>query len=367
MQTEVYAHASYPLYTEPQYTLALKIISLALIIFTGILGNSVVVYTIIRDKRLHRPPFYYLVSLSMSDLARSVFCLPFVLTTVIQGYVWVYGENVCTLLAFTNTFFIYSSAITFLLIAADRYIGVVRTRFYRRKCGGLISLAFIVFGWGVAFLVSFPPIFGLGSYTFVPDEAQCTYAHKNYRTNDTLIFVMVFTLMMGLSLFLYYRILIFLRNHRKMHPFFHQPARSNNWTFFGPGANGQALVNWLNGFTGFRQNPWLNPIAAGFQMPPRQLGRTVNLKVVKDEHLSRLFFLVNIIFDGLWIPYLVLSYWQIFATSKKLSPTFVSVAAWCSYLSVAINPLVYLCYSGTLRRAFRPSVNAYSKRDSVRE
>lgn len=367
MHTEVYTHASYSYYSEPQYVLALKIISLALIIFTGILGNSMVVYTIIRDKRLHRPPFYYLVSLAMSDLARSVFCLPFVLTTVIQGYVWVYGENACILVGFTNTFFIYSSAVTFLLISGDRYVGVVQTRFYRRKCGGLLSLAFIVFGWGVAFLVSFPPIFGLGSYTFVPSEAQCTYSHTYYRSNDTLVFLLVFTFIMSLSLLLYYRILMFLRNHRKMYPFFHQPARSNNWTFLGPGANGQALVNWLNGFTGFRQNPWLNPIAAGFQMPPRQLGRTVNLKVVKGEHLSRLFFTVTLVFDILWVPYLVLSYWQVFEVSHQLSSTFIGVAAWCSYLAVAVNPLVYLCCSGTLQRAFRPEIESYSKRGTLRE
>lgn len=348
---------------EPQYATALKITSLALAIFAGALGNAVVISTIAREKRLHKPPFYYLVSFSVADLARSVFCLPFVLTAVIKGSVWTYGRSACTLLAFTNSFFVYSSVFALLAIAVDRHLAVVHTKFHKKRSHGLVNLAVVVLGWGVAFVMSFPPVFGVGTYRFKRHEGQCAFEHRYYKHNDTLGFMLILTIIHMAIIFLYCRIFSFLRNHRKMRPFAHQPARSNNWTFFGPGANGQALINWLNGFQTGPPNPMVN----GLQNQGRQIGRVVNIRLARNEHLTRLFFIVTIVFDVLWLPYIAMSFWCIFDQSQRLSSDFETIATWSSYLQVALNPLVYICCNNPFRRAIRASVNAYYKRDSTAE
>ncbi|XP_064607384.1 probable G-protein coupled receptor 173 [Liolophura sinensis] len=348
---------------EEHYVVALKIISLALIIFVGILGNSVVIYTVLRERKLHRPPFYYLMSLSVADLARTVFCLPFVLSTVIHGSTWTHGHSVCTLLAFTNSFFVYSSMFALFTISVDRHLAVVYAKFHRKKSRGLVCLAVIIVMWGVSFVISFSPVVGLGTYTFKPLEAQCTFDHRYYRDNDTLGFIVVFALIMFAVVFIYTRIFLFMRTHRKLRPLVHQPARSSNWTFVGPGANGQAVINWLNGFMGGPPNPFVMAL----QNQPRTFGRVVNLRIIRNEHLTRLFFVVTVVFDLLWCPYLLLSFWQTFDWNRSPPPLFVILATWSSYLQVALNPIAYMCCKSSFRKAMRATVNAYHRPNSLTE
>ena len=56
------------------------------LILLGLLENACVISTIVKDKKLHRAPYYYMINLSVADLLRSIFCLPFVLSTVLQVF-----------------------------------------------------------------------------------------------------------------------------------------------------------------------------------------------------------------------------------------------------------------------------------------
>ena len=65
-------------------TTVLKSVSLVIIIAAGLLENACVISTIVKDKKLHRAPYYYMINLSVADLLRSIFCLPIILSTVLQ-------------------------------------------------------------------------------------------------------------------------------------------------------------------------------------------------------------------------------------------------------------------------------------------
>jgi hypothetical protein len=54
-----------------------------------------------------------------------------------------------------------------------------------------MNLAIVVVGWLVSFAVSFPPVFGMGTYKYIQEESQCTFRHHTYRGNDTLGFLLV--------------------------------------------------------------------------------------------------------------------------------------------------------------------------------
>nr|KAG5698174.1 hypothetical protein BaRGS_030537 [Batillaria attramentaria] len=223
---------------------------------------------------------------------------------------------------------------------------------------GAVNLVVVLLGWTLAFLVAFPPVVGVGSYAFEVNEGQCTLRHKYFRhDNDTLGFLMVFTGLSLVTLFLYYRIFLALRAHRKMRPLQHEPARSATWTFVGPGANGQAFINWVNGFGagggggggGGGGNAAHLPNVT--RNPPRpNLARVVSLHVARNQHVTRLFFMMTLTFVGLWLPYQVLSYWRVFGSSAEPSTGFVTVAAWLSYAQVAVCPLVYFLARGPMRR-----------------
>ena len=344
----------------------LKVLSLILIAVAAIAGNGFILVRVVRANNLHRPPFYYLLSMCVSDISRSVFCVPLVLTSILQNSVWKYGSSACKLFAFANSFFIYSSCMSILAIAIDRHVSIVYSKYYRRRSRGLLNMIVVVIGWTVAFAMSFPPVIGVGTYVFIPDEAQCTFHHRDYRRNDTLGFLLVFTLILAFAAFLYFRVFAFLRAHRRMRPLEHTAARSRNWTFIGPGANGQAVVNWLNGFGGHPQpNPIPNP-ARNPQIHPN-FGRVVNLQVTRNEHLTRLFCILTCAFGCLWAPYVVLGFWRIFGDANLISSSYVTISTWLSYTQVALCPVVYILARGPIRRSSRTVLDSSDKKEFLLE
>ena len=351
----------HPLPPDTAIATVVKSVSLAVIIAAGLLENACVIATIMRDRKLHRAPYYYMINLSVADLLRSVLCLPFVLATVLHGSHWRYGAAGCTLLAFCNTFLMFGGLFALLILALDRHLAVVHHRFHTRKFKGLMCLGIILIGWGVAFLLAFPPVFGLGTYRFIPMEAQCTLEHRNYRDNDTFGFTLIFTLILALILFLYFRIFKFLRAHRKMRPILYQPARSDNWAFFGPGANAAAAANnLLNGFA----RAVTNPLTLGLPTQPHITGRYINVpSQSSNERLTRVFVLVTIIYDTSWIPYIVMTFWYTLDRSRSVPYLFATLATWTTFLQVAIIPLVYIICHRPFRRAMSASANAYILRE----
>ncbi|KAK6176374.1 hypothetical protein SNE40_014674 [Patella caerulea] len=349
--------------------LILKTVSLVLIALSGIFANGFITYSVVRDRNLHKPPFYYLLSFCVSDLSRALFCIPLVLTSVLQGSVWKYGGAACKLFAFANSFFVYSSCMVLLAIAVDRHFSLVHVKFYKKRSRGLINLISVIIGWTVAFAMSFPPVLGMGTYVFIPEEGQCTFYHRYYRNNDTLGFMLVFTVILLLALFLYLRIFAFLRDHRRMRPLELQPARSCNWNFFGPGANGQAMINWVNGFGGPHLNPITNPnnpnVPRNIQRP--NIGRVVNLQIIKNEHLTRLFFIVTVVFAILWTPYTIMGYWRIFGNANSIPSFLITVSAWLTYAQIALCPLVYVVSRGPIRKSSRTIYNNQDKKEFLLE
>ncbi|XP_052778564.1 probable G protein-coupled receptor 85 [Mya arenaria] len=319
---------------------------LVAIVAVGIIVNSVVIYLIASDRKLHRAPFYFLICIALMDLCKSVFCLPFAIEVVFHDFSWLYSQETCTAIAFSVSFFTVSTALCFLIVAIDRYLFVSSTRFYHRCSHGLVNLAVVIVGWGVSFCLSFPPIFDKDAFKFIPEEMQCTFYHLPYRQNETLGYTICFIAILALILFFYTRLFFFMRERRRMAPLYHEPARSSDWAFFGLGANGQALINLLNGFAGAP-----NPLAGNARNIQQNFGRVVNLRVLKNEHISRLFFLASTAFIVIWIPYIFQIFVKVYNESWKLSPTFILLSTMLTFSHVAVCPMVCLFFGSPLRES----------------
>ena len=258
-----------------------------------------------------------------------------------------HGGAACNLFAFATSFFVFSSALSLFAVSTDRHVSVVFPKTYRRLAPGHANLVVVAVVWLLAFLISFPPVVGLGEYEFTADEAQCAFKHRHYSHNDSVAPVMAFVAILFLTYFLYFRIFKFLRAHRRMRPLQHQPAQSSSWAFVGPGANGQAFINWLNGYGG------QHPIRQNGQRQVQRLnfGRVVNLSTARNEHLTRLFFVLSLVYGLLWLPYIVLSLWRIFGDAQEIPRSFITAAAWLCYAQTALCPPVFFLCKGPIRKA----------------
>lgn len=79
---------------------AVRIIPLYSIIFLlAVIGNSLVILTLVQNKRMRTITNLFLLNLSISDLFLGVFCMPFTLVgTVLRDFV--FGELMCKLLPY---------------------------------------------------------------------------------------------------------------------------------------------------------------------------------------------------------------------------------------------------------------------------
>ena len=342
--------------------LMIKSVSLVIIICAGTVENATVIYTIIKDRKLHRAPYYYMINLAVADLMRSILCLPFVLATTMHGSIWRYGPSGCKLMAFTTTFFTFGALFALFILALDRHMSIVHLKFHSRRFKGLMCLVMVLAGWAVAFLLAFPPVFGLGTYQFIPVEGQCSFEHRYYTNNDTLGFTMIFIGMVALTIFAYVRIFFFLRAHRKMRPIIYEPARSHNWAFYGPGANAvQQQGN--NNVPGLARAP-TNPLNIGIpHNRPFITARYMQPVSPKNERLTRLFVMATIVFDILWLPYMMMCLWIMFSEKREVNLVFATVSTWLTYSQVTALPLVYFLAHPPFRQSLSRSVSTSSSLD----
>ncbi|XP_061179198.1 probable G-protein coupled receptor 85 [Saccostrea echinata] len=302
------------------------------VLLIGTFGNLLIIVTITRNTTFHRAPFFFLLNLSISDLCRSLFCIPFVIASIVQDVGWIHGEVSCIAIAFTNFFFVFNSFISLMVIAIDRYISVAYPYWHKRWLQGPTSLTLVAVGWMLSALVSLPPVFSDGSYTFVEEENQCTFKYTSYKHNDTFGFLLVLTAVQFGSIFIYARIFIFLRDHRRMKPVETPAATSSNWTFTGLGL-GNVFPNAWTGLP-------LRPIPTITQNLSSGNGYIGPVSGRRNEHLTRLFFAVTLCVYCLWSFYSV-QYFLLIFTDTVIPKSVRRFTTLATFLQVCVSPVTF--------------------------
>ena len=94
------------------------------IFLVGVVGNSTLVYIVLRHKKLHNAPNIFIVSLALGDLLLILVSVPFS-ATVFTFISWPYGQAVCKLNEFLQTLSLGVSVFTLTALAGDRYMAIV--------------------------------------------------------------------------------------------------------------------------------------------------------------------------------------------------------------------------------------------------
>ncbi|XP_014678179.1 PREDICTED: probable G-protein coupled receptor 173 [Priapulus caudatus] len=340
--------------------LLLKTVCLGIIVGLSTSANVVAMLVLLRARRLRSAPYCYLLNLTLTDLLRTVFCHAFVLGARVRAFSLPRGataDRVCKLVAFVNVLLTFNCVFTLLVLAIDRYLATVYARFHARKIRGLICLAVALLSWGLAFMMAFPPVFGLGAYRYAPDGGQCTFQQRVYRMNDTLGFTLIFSVAVGVTSAVYARIFARMRGRRRMRPVVRPPAVSDSWTFFGAGAGAVGGATCV-------------PTRATERRPGEGGGGRGGGAEGGGEggggdgaRSTRMCVFLHAAFVVLWLPYLVMAYWHMLRESATVPTWYLGVATWCTYLYVVVNPIVYVASSATFRRALRRTITCSRRRE----
>lgn len=346
-----YAESSASLQSYASAAPAIKLASLGLITAVSLLGNMSLCALLLKDRSLHRAPYYFLLDLCVTDVLRSIMCFPFVMASIGSGGSWPYTVFSCKLVAFASALFCFHMAFLLFCISVTRYMAIAHHRFYSKRMNLFTCLAVICKTWTLSVAMAFPPVFDVGTYKFIREEEQCTFEHRYLKANDTLGFMLMLAVIVGTTHVVYVKMLCFVYDHRKMKPAQLVPAISQNWTFHGPGATGQAAANWIAGF-GHGPTP---PTLVGIRHATHQANRRLLVldEFKMEKRISRMYYMITLTFLLMWAPYFSACFLRIFVKGASVPPLYLTAAVWMSFAQAGATPIVSFLFNRELRRALR--------------
>ncbi|KAJ8411973.1 hypothetical protein AAFF_G00142400 [Aldrovandia affinis] len=270
-------------------------------------GNLVVSLLVLRDRALHKAPYYFLLDLSLADAVRSAVCFPFVLVSIKSGSAWTYSVLSCKVVAFMSVLFCFHAAFMLFCVSVTRYLAIAHHRFYAKRMTFWTCVAVVCMVWTLSVAMAFPPVFDVGTYKFIREEDQCIFEHRYFKANDTLGFMLMLAVLILATHVVYMKLLLFEYKHRKM-----KPVQMNLHT---------------------------------------QNRRLLGMEEFKAEkRLGRMFYMITLCFLVLWSPYIVACYWRVFVKACTIPHRYLSTTVWMSFTQAGINPIICFLLNKDLKK-----------------
>ncbi len=313
-------------------------VTLALIIILAILGNTLVVITILRTSNLRKQVFsLFLLNLALTDIGCAVFVMPFALISVWQN-TWIFGDFWCDGVCFFNYCFIIVSMATLAFISMDRFIFVVYPLRYEDLVTKRKAIAACCFGWLVGFVFGVAPALA-GWVWYDNNEIICAinWESENYKevAYTVTAFVVCFMFPMAVMVYAYYCIYKIARKHAKKIAQQLHSGRS-------------------------RQSP--NDGRPSVSRGDERTFNRYNAKAIKTILIMILAYaLCN-------TPFSLTKLIKVIYSDNYSVPASVStLASWLGYVNPCCNPIIYAINREEFRNAFRRLLSLRSLRHSVIE
>ncbi|XP_064170480.1 pyroglutamylated RF-amide peptide receptor isoform X1 [Anguilla rostrata] len=134
------------------------VIMYAVIFILALVGNSLVVYIVLRKRAMQTATNIFICSLAVSDLLITFFCIPVTLLQNISSE-WLGGVLVCKTVPFVQTTAIVTGILTMTCIAVERYQGIVYPLRMKRQYTPLRAYKMLGVVWIAAVIVGSPMLF----------------------------------------------------------------------------------------------------------------------------------------------------------------------------------------------------------------
>ncbi|XP_051968963.1 pyroglutamylated RF-amide peptide receptor [Xyrauchen texanus] len=189
------------------------VVMYVIIFVLALVGNSLVVYIVVRKRAKRTATNIFICSLAVSDLLITFFCIPFTLLQNISSE-WLGGVLVCKTVPFVQTTAIVTGILTMTCIAIERYQGIVYPLKMKRQYTPKRAYKMLGLVWIAAVMVGSPMLFVQQlevKYDFLYDHhhvccQECWHSLVHRQIYTTFIMVALFLLPLAAMLFLYSRI-----------------------------------------------------------------------------------------------------------------------------------------------------------------
>ncbi|XP_050310677.1 somatostatin receptor type 2-like isoform X2 [Anthonomus grandis grandis] len=128
----------------------------SLVCITGIAGNTLVIYVILRYSKMQTVTNMYIVNLAIAD-EFFLIGIPVLIATILHGH-WVFGHWACKAYMITTSINQFTSSILLCIMSADRYIAVCHPISAQSWRTPFISKIVSCFAWCCSILLMVPII-----------------------------------------------------------------------------------------------------------------------------------------------------------------------------------------------------------------
>ncbi|KAJ2940123.1 hypothetical protein O0L34_g6489 [Tuta absoluta] len=311
----------------------LRISILLLIVIMAVLGNLLVIVSVMRHRKLRVITNYFVVSLAFADILVAVAVMPFNFS--VQFYdKWVFTAVVCDLWNSSDVYFTSTSILHLCCISVDRYYAIVKPLKYPVKMTKKMAYIMLAATWLSPITISYAPIF-MGWYTTNDHLLQ---KQNNTEVCDFKVNKPYAVISSSISFWIPCTIMIFTylaifreanRQEKAMH------ARAGN----------AMLMH--------RHSREVNDKNGALHVNANTPTKDKNLLKMKREHkAARTLGIIMGAFILCWLPFFIF-----YLTTSLLEtepPSVVTVIMfWTGYFNSALNPIIYAYFNRDFRNAFK--------------
>ncbi|KAM5171429.1 alpha-1B adrenergic receptor [Mantella aurantiaca] len=325
-------------------------LTLGAFICAAIVGNIMVIISVVANKQLRIPTNYLIVNLAIADLLLSTTVLPFSSTLEIVSY-WVFGRIFCDIWAAMDVLCCTASIFSLCAISIDRYIGVRYSLRYPTIVTRKRVLLALLCVWILSTVISIGPLLGWKQQT-ATDESVCNITTEPF-----------YAIFSSMSSF-YIPLIVILVMYCRVYVVAKRITKNLEAGVMKERMDSKELtlrIHCKNMHDGVPNSKTKNQHARS----------SLSLKLLKfsrEKKAAKTLGIVVGLFILCWLPFFTaLPLGSIF---KQLEPpeTLQKVIFWLGYFNSCINPVIYPCSSKEFKRAFIRIVRCQwgnSRRQSV--
>lgn len=356
--------------------LVLKALCMALIIVCAILGNLLVVVSVVRVRRLRVITNYFVVSLAMADILVAIMVMPFNASKQIAGR-WLFNKTLCDV---WNSFDVYASTASILhlcCISIDRYYAIVRPLEYpmvmtKRRVAVMLSLV-----WTAPLLISFLPI-SLGWYTTAEAVAEAAEGPPTCDFVVNMAYALIsssvsFWIPCSVMIYMYYRIYLeatrqerMLHRHTRLASYAGVATSTSSSTTTTTASTHLPPANGVGGSQGLgdggsgRRLMVHRPSSDAQEATPTKERNLIKLK--REHKAARTLGIIMGAFILCWLPFFI---WYLTVTlcedACPMPPVVEPLLFWTGYFNSMLNPAIYAYFNKDFREAFKRTLECVGR------
>ncbi|XP_041949640.1 alpha-1A adrenergic receptor [Alosa sapidissima] len=305
----------------------------AFIVF-AIVGNILVILSVVCNRHLRIPTNYFIINLAIADLLLGTTVLPVSATLEILNS-WVFGRIFCDIWAAVDVLCCTASIMSLCVISIDRYIGVRYPLQYPTIVTEKRAIFAMLGVWALAIVISIGPLLGWKEPPS-EDDTICPITEEPFYALFSSLGS--FYIPLAVILAMYCRVYIVAKRTTKNLEAGVMKERmdSNELTLriHYKGSNTQ-------------------DDCSGTSKGQSRSSLTVKLlKFSREKKAAKTLGVVVGMFILCWLPFFLVLPIGSFNASLRPPETFFKVIFWLGYFNSCLNPIIYPCYSREFKQAF---------------